>query len=57
MYGSSRNTKETTPFIHDLYGVQTYAYWITKNYREAYNMFAVSGILLTMKVHEEHIIL
>lgn len=24
---------------------KVYAYWITKNYREAYNMFAVNGIL------------
>ena len=28
------------------YGVaKLYAYWITKNYRESYNMFACSGIL------------
>lgn len=28
------------------YGVaKLYGYWITKNYRESYNMFAVSGIL------------
>jgi GDPmannose 4,6-dehydratase len=38
---------ENTP-IHPRspYGVaKVYAYWITKNYREAYNMFAVNGIL------------
>jgi GDPmannose 4,6-dehydratase len=38
---------ENTP-IHPRspYGVaKTYAYWITKNYREAYNMFTVNGIL------------
>jgi GDPmannose 4,6-dehydratase len=39
--------KETTPFYpRSPYGVaKLYAYWIMKNYREAYNMFAVNGIL------------
>ncbi|HEX8269280.1 MAG TPA: GDP-mannose 4,6-dehydratase [Flavobacterium sp.] len=39
--------KETTPFYpRSPYGVaKIYAYWITKNYRESYNMFAVNGIL------------
>lgn len=39
--------KETTPFYpRSPYGVaKLYGYWITKNYREAYNMFACSGIL------------
>lgn len=39
--------KETTPFYpRSPYGVaKMYAYWITKNYREAYNMYAVNGIL------------
>jgi len=38
---------ETTPFYpRSPYGVaKLYAYWITKNYREAYNMFASNGIL------------
>ena len=38
---------ENTPFYpRSPYGVaKIYAYWITKNYREAYNMFAVNGIL------------
>lgn len=38
---------ETTPFYpRSPYGVaKLYAYWITKNYREAYKMFAVNGIL------------
>lgn len=38
---------ETTPFYpRSPYGVaKLYAYWITKNYREAYDMFAVNGIL------------
>lgn len=39
--------KETTPFYpRSPYGVaKLYAFWITKNYREAYNMFACNGIL------------
>ena len=39
--------KETTPFYpRSPYGVsKLYAHWITKNYRESYNMFACSGIL------------
>lgn len=39
--------KETTPFYpRSPYGVaKVYAYWITKNYREAYGMFASNGIL------------
>jgi GDPmannose 4,6-dehydratase len=39
--------KETTPFYpRSPYAVaKLYAYWITVNYREAYKMFAVNGIL------------
>jgi GDPmannose 4,6-dehydratase len=39
--------KETTPFYpRSPYGVaKIYAFWITKNYREAYGMYAVNGIL------------
>jgi GDPmannose 4,6-dehydratase len=39
--------KETTPFYpRSPYGVaKLYGYWITVNYREAYNTFAVNGIL------------
>lgn len=39
--------KETTPFHpRSPYGVaKMYSYWITKNYREAYNSFACNGIL------------
>jgi GDPmannose 4,6-dehydratase len=39
--------KETTPFYpRSPYGVaKLYGYWITVNYREAYNMFAINGIL------------
>lgn len=39
--------KETTTFYpRSPYGVaKLYGFWITKNYREAYNMFACNGIL------------
>ncbi len=39
--------RETTPFYpRSPYGVaKLYAYWIIKNYREAYGIFAVNGIL------------
>lgn len=39
--------KETTPFYpRSPYGVaKQYGFWITKNYRESYDMFAVNGIL------------
>jgi len=39
--------KETTPFYpRSPYGVaKLYAFWITKNYREAYGMYACNGIL------------
>ena len=39
--------KETTPFYpYSPYAVaKQYGFWITKEYREAYNMFAVNGIL------------
>ena len=39
--------RETTPsYPRSPYGVaKLYGYWITKNYRESYGMFAVNGIL------------
>ncbi|MEA5127281.1 MAG: GDP-mannose 4,6-dehydratase [Proteiniphilum sp.] len=39
--------KETTPFYpRSPYGVaKLYGFWITKNYRESYGMFAANGIL------------
>jgi GDPmannose 4,6-dehydratase len=39
--------KETTPFYpRSPYGAaKVYAYWITKNFRESYNLYAVNGIL------------
>lgn len=39
--------KETTPFypMSPYACAKLYAYWITKNYREAYKMFVVNGIL------------
>ena len=49
MFGLVQETpqKETTPFYpRSPYGVaKLYAYWIVKNYRESYNIFACSGIL------------
>ncbi len=49
LYGKVVETpqNEDTPFYpRSPYGVaKLYAYWITKNYREAYNLFAVNGIL------------
>lgn len=49
LYGKVQETPqtETTPFYpRSPYGVaKLYAYWITVNYREAYNMFACNGIL------------
>jgi GDPmannose 4,6-dehydratase len=49
LYGKVQEVpqKETTPFYpRSPYGVaKLYAFWITKNYREAYNMFCVNGIL------------
>ena len=49
LYGLVQETpqKETTPFYpRSPYGVaKLYGYWITKNYREAYGMYACTGIL------------
>src|SRR5262244_131372 len=49
LYGLVQETpqRETTPFRpRSPYGVaKLYAYWMTVNYREAYNMFACNGIL------------
>ena len=49
LYGLVQETpqRETTPFYpRSPYGVaKLYAYWITKNYREAYGMYACTGIL------------
>jgi len=49
LYGLVQETpqKETTPFYpRSPYAVaKLYAYWITKNYREAYGMYACNGIL------------
>ena len=49
LYGKVQQVpqSETTPFYpRSPYGVaKIYAYWITKNYREAHGMFAVNGIL------------
>ena len=49
LYGKVKEVPQTekTPFYpRSPYGVaKMYAYWITVNYREAYNMFACNGIL------------
>jgi GDPmannose 4,6-dehydratase len=49
MYGLVQETpqSETTPFYpRSPYGcAKVYAYWMTKNYREAYGMYACTGIL------------
>jgi GDPmannose 4,6-dehydratase len=49
MFGQVRETpqRETTSFYpRSPYGVaKVYGHWITVNYRESYNLFAVSGIL------------
>jgi len=49
LYGLVQETpqRETTPFYpRSPYGVaKLYGYWITVNYREAYDMFASNGIL------------
>ncbi len=49
MFGQVAETPqtETTPFHpRSPYGVaKVFGYWITRNYREAYGMFAVNGIL------------
>lgn len=49
LYGKVQETpqKETTPFYpRSPYGVaKLYGYWIVKNYRESYNLFACNGIL------------
>lgn len=49
MFGKVRETPQTelTPFHpRSPYGVaKVYGYWITRNYRESYGMFATNGIL------------
>lgn len=49
MFGKVRETpqNETTPFYpRSPYGVaKVYGHWITVNYRESFNLFAISGIL------------
>ena len=49
LYGLVKNTPQTemTPFHpRSPYGVaKLYAYWITVNYRESYNLYACNGIL------------
>ena len=54
LFGKVVETPQTekTPFYpRSPYGVaKLYAHWITKNYREAYNLFASNGILFNHEV-------
>lgn len=47
---------EKTPFYpRSPYGVsKLYGFWITKNYRESYGLFAISGILFNHESHRRH---
>ena len=47
---------ETTPFYpRSPYGVsKLYGFWITKNYRESYNLFACNGILFNHESPRRH---
>src|SRR6266576_6295778 len=49
LYGKAREVpqRETTPFYprSPYAAAKLYAFWITVNYREAYNLFACNGIL------------
>lgn len=48
MFGASPppQSEETTFYPRSPYGVaKVYSYWITRNYRESYGMFATNGIL------------
>ena len=46
---------ETTPFYpRSPYGVaKLYGFWIVKNYRESYGMFACSGILFQSRIRKK----
>ncbi|MDU4695587.1 MAG: GDP-mannose 4,6-dehydratase [Paenibacillus sp.] len=62
MYGKVQETPqtETTPFYpRSPYAVaKLYAYWITVNYRESYNIFACNGILFNHEspIRGEHFV-
>ena len=48
IFGRTKGFTDENALVNPIspYGVaKVYAYWITKNYRESYNMFAVNGIL------------
>ena len=57
MYGKVQETpqnEKTNFYPLSPYGVaKLYAHWITKNYREAYNIFGQTEFCLTMKVPGE----
>ncbi|MBI2105755.1 GDP-mannose 4,6-dehydratase, partial [Candidatus Woesearchaeota archaeon] len=58
MFGKVQETpqNEKTPFYpRSPYGVaKVYSYWTTKNYREAYNIFACNGILFNHECISEN---
>ena len=57
MYGNVQQipqTEKTDFYPLSPYGVaKLYGHWITKNYREAYNIFACNGILFNHESPEE----
>ena len=56
MYGKVQSipqNEKTNFYPLSPYGVaKLYAYWITKNYREAYKIFACNGIFLIMRAQD-----
>jgi len=53
MFGSARPPQsESTPFEprSPYAAAKVYAYWVTRNYREGYKIFASNGILFNMRV-------
>jgi len=58
LFGKASETpqNENTPFYpRSPYGAaKLYAYWITKNYREAYNIFGVNGVLFNHECISEN---
>ena len=56
MYGKVQSSPQNEKLFLSFkpYGVaKLYAHWITKNYREAYGIFACNGILFNHEAQEE----
>ena len=53
LYGMVKKLQMKTPFIQEAHMWRSYAYWITINYREAYDIFACNSILLILNLQEE----